>query len=811
MEVRTFAFDLKKEAWSQDPLPQLDSSSTLILAFGAPEIQNQHAVFQRLRAEYPNSRLVGCSTAGEILNGHLRSGTLAVAVMKFQRTSLATAAIVVRQREQSEAAAKTLGRKLLEKGRPTAILFLGDGVLVDQQAVVQGLNEIIGPGVSMFGAFAGDGDRFERPWVLVGNRLQSGLCAAVAFYGDALSVSCAMTSDWGSAAPRQVRVTKSEGNMVYELDQMPAIDVCGTQNGTRPLRAVDGAEDVHYTPVRVDPTSKAIAFHRPVPEGTDVFVIDPDADAMIRGAADVAREVRNAENQGAGTSLAFTMSSVGRRLYLGQRAGDEVVSLAARLAPETPNIGLYSYGALSPCDQNTSMAQNSGLSLVMLGERDSDNVEIAAEEPNVHDQATRAMPPDYGSGAFSLGSSSGSGSGSSSGSGGSSVNTSASEVSLSTVRPAHEAFGSVHGAIYRLSNELRLIVLEGTINETFDGAGLAKHLAGRVILDLGGIEQITSFGVRGWLEMMSAGKQRELYLASCSEVIVNQMLMVRNFSGGGHVVSFGAPYICTACSNSFEFNLDISTIDMETLQAPADVACPDCGNRAVFDDDPESFFEFLGGSDVPNIPGDVRAALADRRLESMSTVEEAIQKQVEGLRTSFRINRNLDEKIRWSRVFAGVEGVVRLDFSGSREASEVGIDRMVLALRKISESVKEILLDQVGAQIVERLSNIDAVPKLRVRSLTVPASCTNCGVVRLASVDAVQIREAKRHRVQPEADCRRCSASIPLLLPDAVVDFVTGSSGGEGLLREGGNRNMLLLVAALVIVFVTLAVLLLTR
>ena len=71
------------------PLPdRLDSPSTLVLAFGAPEYGDPSGPLTEICKAFPNSRVLGCSTAGEIHGPNVLERGLAVAIAKFERTRL---------------------------------------------------------------------------------------------------------------------------------------------------------------------------------------------------------------------------------------------------------------------------------------------------------------------------------------------------------------------------------------------------------------------------------------------------------------------------------------------------------------------------------------------------------------------------------------------------------------------------------------------------------------------------------------------------------------------------------------------------
>ncbi|WP_420895050.1 STAS domain-containing protein, partial [Sorangium cellulosum] len=110
----------------------------------------------------------------------------------------------------------------------------------------------------------------------------------------------------------------------------------------------------------------------------------------------------------------------------------------------------------------------------------------------------------------------------------------------------------------RKVGDVLVVRLAGRMTESFKGAALARELDGKVLLDLAGVERITSFGVREWLQMIQAAQPRlrALYLARCSEPVINQISMIRRFTGGGQVVSFYAPYCCESCGAQFERLVD---------------------------------------------------------------------------------------------------------------------------------------------------------------------------------------------------------------------------------------------------------------
>src|SRR5690349_21894893 len=92
--------------------------------------------------------------------------------------------------------------------------------------------------------------------------------------------------------------------------------------------------------------------------------------------------------------------------------------------------------------------------------------------------------------------------------------------------------------------------LTGTIDESFEGKKLAETIkAQTLVLDLGDIRKVSSFGIREWVDFINGvGKHSErIVLVECAPKIVDQLNMVANFAGNGRVYSFYAPYHCDYC------------------------------------------------------------------------------------------------------------------------------------------------------------------------------------------------------------------------------------------------------------------------
>jgi hypothetical protein len=177
----------QRSGWNQPWLPALDSSETLVVAFGTARLDEEGTALEELRRSYPRSALVGCSTSGEIFGTKVRDDSLVVAVAHFEKTRIRTAFHAVNGGNDSRAAGTELAQELAAPDL-RGVLVLADGVHVNGSDLMDGLHETLPHQAVVVGGLAGDGDRFHSTWVLVDRHPRPNHVCAVGFYGDSVRI-----------------------------------------------------------------------------------------------------------------------------------------------------------------------------------------------------------------------------------------------------------------------------------------------------------------------------------------------------------------------------------------------------------------------------------------------------------------------------------------------------------------------------------------------------------------------------------------------------------------------------------------------
>jgi len=152
--------------------------------------------------------------------------------------------------------------------------------------------------------------------------------------------------------------------VLFELDGEPALDLYERYLGPEeaeglpgsallfPIQVYDAARPdsaVVRSVLAVDRAARSMIFAGDVPQGWTAQLMRGNFDRLAAGAADAARQARTGLGVAdAGQRFSILVSCIGRRLLMGQRATDEAEAAGAGLGADTPRLGFYSYGEISP-------------------------------------------------------------------------------------------------------------------------------------------------------------------------------------------------------------------------------------------------------------------------------------------------------------------------------------------------------------------------------------------------------------------------------------------------------------------------------
>jgi hypothetical protein len=337
---------------------QSDPSPQLALLFGSRASLTDVESIASIQRRFPKATLLGCSTAGEILDSSIYDDTVSVTAIRFDDTRIVAVSVAIANPADSRAAGATLARSFPADGL-VHLFVLSDGLNVNGSELVKGLNEGLPVGVTLSGGLSADGSAFGETTVVFRETASSRTIAAVGFYGNRLEVGCASLGGWDSFGPERL-VTKSEGNVLYELDGLSALELYKRYLGEHAkdlpgsgllfplsIRSPDDGSSVVRTILAVNEEAQSLTFAGDVPIGWYGRLMKANFDRLIDGATGAARgSVTNASAPQ--PDLAILISCVGRRMVLRQRTEEELEGVREVFGPGTFLTGFYSYGEISP-------------------------------------------------------------------------------------------------------------------------------------------------------------------------------------------------------------------------------------------------------------------------------------------------------------------------------------------------------------------------------------------------------------------------------------------------------------------------------
>jgi hypothetical protein len=338
--------------WNSKQSEYPGKAPTFVLVFGGrQELQNSPALAS-LAKIFPAQTFLGCSTAGEIVDTRVHDDTVVATAVWLERSHIETAVVSVSSASQCS----DLGRRLagaISHARLVHALVLSDGTHVNGTELLDGLTKTLPKGVGLSGGLSGDGTAMKETVVCHRGIVASGQVLIIGFYGDLQMGSGAM-GGWGAFGPERI-ITRSSDNVLYELDDAPALALYKTYLGRHAadlpssallfplLLTTPGQEPVVRTILGIDEATGAMTFAGNTPAGASVRLMRASFDRIIEGAFGAAE----ASNGRSGCELAILISCIGRKLILKQRLEEETEAVREVLGPRPVLTGFYSYGELA--------------------------------------------------------------------------------------------------------------------------------------------------------------------------------------------------------------------------------------------------------------------------------------------------------------------------------------------------------------------------------------------------------------------------------------------------------------------------------
>ena len=351
----------------------------LVLVFGNRFLLEDEAVIEDIRKEFPYEDIVFGSTSGEILCCNVYDNSISVTAIEFEKSSFVVERENILNYDKN---AGTLGEALynkIPKENLKHLFVVSEGSFVNGSSLIKGLENNIDYSTSITGGMCGDDARFEKNLASYKENPKVGEVILIGFYGETLEITYSSFGGWIPFGPERI-ITKSEANILYEIDGQPALDLYKNYLGEKaselpqasllyPLNVTpeDKKEPVVRTILNINDDNQSMILAGDVPINSRVQLMMASIDGIGAGAKTAAEfAIKNRKKK---PELVLLVSCVGRKLVMNQRVEEELEEVREIIGEKIPMAGFYSYGEMAPFNGSRSCElHNQTMTLTLISE-----------------------------------------------------------------------------------------------------------------------------------------------------------------------------------------------------------------------------------------------------------------------------------------------------------------------------------------------------------------------------------------------------------------------------------------------------------
>lgn len=325
--------------------------------------------------------IFGATTNGEFIDEQTGNGEAAILLLDMNADYFSIIFEEYPDKNYREKSA-ALARTALEKFAHPAFLISFSNTETDAEALLMGFEDVIGKDVNVYGGGAGDNYTFSEQFVFTNNHESNNGMAVLVLDEDKIKIKGRATCGWKAVGTVRT-VTKSLGNHVFTVDDIPVLDLTAKYGGIEnvnpdnaglmleiatnfPLQMQREAGDPVMRPgLKLDWNDHSFYCSGSVPQGSKVrFSLPPDFDVVGKVIADC-QSLKEHEMPEADALIIF--SCAGRQVALGPMIQQEIEGL--KNIWNVPMVGFFSNAELARANGGNLEMHNLTNCCVVLKEK----------------------------------------------------------------------------------------------------------------------------------------------------------------------------------------------------------------------------------------------------------------------------------------------------------------------------------------------------------------------------------------------------------------------------------------------------------
>lgn len=324
-----------------------------------------------------NIQIFGSTTAGEVIDNEITEGATVIMLLDIKREHYS---IFSKSSKNTLEIAKEMATTAKNTYNDPSIIVVSSGLTVDAEDIINGVQNFDNT-IPLYGGLAGDDLKMTASYVFSNDFESDNALLALIIDNKKVHVAGLATSGWDNIGVEKT-ITKSDGNIVYSIDDEPALDVFVkffqfTENlhdraeviamnfAQYPLQMKkENGNVVLRAPLMANMEDSSLIFAGGIPEGSKVqFSVPPGFDLVDKTRDSISVLKDTMENPDA----VIVFSCKARHLALGPIMEDEAGKL--RSIWDKPLLGFFTYGEIGTAINSTCDFHNETCSMVVLEER----------------------------------------------------------------------------------------------------------------------------------------------------------------------------------------------------------------------------------------------------------------------------------------------------------------------------------------------------------------------------------------------------------------------------------------------------------
>jgi hypothetical protein len=324
-------------------------------------------------------QIFGASTGDNFTDGEIESNSIVLLLLDIDPAYFQLA-IKGTDEGTIKEIADQIGKSALRKFKNPAFLVISGGLAVDGDEIITGIESACGKGTTIIGGLAADSLKMERTYVFTNDKLFDYGLLALILDEEKISLSGVAVGGWKPVGMDRI-ITKSNGNVVYTIDNEPALDFVSRYAGLKDLDTNngmnfmissnfqvqlkrEGKHPVMRTPMQANPQDRSIIFAGSLPEGSKVKLCLLPGFEVIEATLN---EFNNYKKREPEPDAIILFSCAGRQITLGPFVSEEIGKI--KNIWNAPLAGFFCYGEIGRVDSGQHEFHNMTCSLATLTEK----------------------------------------------------------------------------------------------------------------------------------------------------------------------------------------------------------------------------------------------------------------------------------------------------------------------------------------------------------------------------------------------------------------------------------------------------------